>query len=153
MSEIEINIIKLDNFRDLSLPKHATAHSAGVDLLSAPDENMLVKPMERVLVPTGIAIAIPIGFEGQVRPRSGLSIKNGITVINAPGTIDSDYRGEIKVPIINLGDKDFVIERGMRIAQIIISQYHKINWCLVDNLPESTTRGSAGFGSTGVNTV
>ncbi len=150
---IEINIIKLDNFRDLSLPKHATAHSAGVDLLSAPDENMLVKPMERVLVPTGIAIAIPIGFEGQVRPRSGLSIKNGITVINAPGTIDSDYRGEIKVPIINLGDKDFVIERGMRIAQMIISQYHKINWCLVDNLPESTTRGSAGFGSTGVNTV
>ena len=153
MSKIEINIIKLDNFRDLSLPKHATAHSAGVDLLSAPDENMLVKPMERVLVPTGIAIAIPIGFEGQVRPRSGLSIKNGITVINAPGTIDSDYRGEIKVPIINLGDKDFVIERGMRIAQMIISQYHKINWRLVDSLPESTTRGSAGFGSTGVNTV
>jgi dUTP pyrophosphatase len=93
---------------------------------------------------------IPEGFEGQVRPRSGLAVKNGITVINAPGTIDSDYRGEIKVPIINLGDKDFIIERGMRIAQLVISKYEKIEWDLVKQLPENSSRGDAGFGSTGL---
>ena len=102
------------------------------------------------MIPTGIAISIPEGFEGQVRPRSGLAIKNGITVINAPGTIDSDYRGEIKVPIINLGDKDFIVERGMRIAQLIIARYEKIEWNLVEQLPQNTTRGDAGFGSTGL---
>ena len=102
------------------------------------------------MVATGIAIAIPEGFEGQVRPRSGLAVKNGITVINAPGTIDSDYRGEIKVPIINLGDRDFIIERGMRIAQLVISKYEKIEWDLVEQLPENSSRGDAGFGSTGL---
>lgn len=153
MNEIKVSITKLDNFKSLSLPKHATADSAGVDLLSALDEDVLVKPLERVLIPTGIAIAIPAGFEAQIRSRSGLSIKYGITVINAPGTIDSDYRGEIKIPLINLGNKDFIVERGMRIAQMIISQYYKINWNLLDQLPESTTRGNAGFGSTGLNSV
>ena len=146
----KINIIKLDHLKELPLPQHATIHSAGVDLIAAIDENLLIKPGNRTLVATGIAIAIPEGFEGQVRPRSGLAVKNGITVINAPGTIDSDYRGEIKVPIINLGDKDFTIERGMRIAQLVISKYEKIEWDLVKQLPENSSRGDAGFGSTGL---
>ena len=114
------------------------------------DEDLIIVPNQRILIPTGIAISIPEGFEGQVRPRSGLAVKNGITVINAPGTIDSDYRGEIKVPIINLGDKDFIVERGMRIAQLIIARYEKIEWNLVEQLPQNTTRGDAGFGSTGL---
>jgi dUTP pyrophosphatase len=146
----KINIIKLDNLKELPLPQHATIHSAGVDLIAAIDENLLIKSGNRALVATGIAIVIPEGFEGQVRPRSGLAVKNGITVINAPGTIDSDYRGEIKVPIINLGDKDFIIERGMRIAQLVISKYEKIEWDLVKQLPENSSRGDAGFGSTGL---
>ena len=146
----KINIIKLDNLKELPLPQHATIHSAGVDLIAAIDENLLIKSGNRALVATGIAIAIPEGFEGQVRPRSGLAVKNGITVINAPGTIDSDYRGEIKVPIINLGDKDFIIERGMRIAHLVISKYEKIEWDLVKQLPENSSRGDAGFGSTGL---
>jgi dUTP pyrophosphatase len=150
MHKIIIDITKLDNSQDLSLPQHATAHSAGVDLVAAIDENLLIEPNQRILIPTGIAISIPEGFEGQVRPRSGLAVKNGITVINAPGTIDSDYRGEIKVPLINLGDKDFIIERGMRIAQLIIARYEKIAWNLVNQLPQNTTRGNAGFGSTGL---
>jgi dUTP pyrophosphatase len=151
MNKINIIITKLDNLKDLPLPKHATEYSAGVDLMAAIEENIVLKPMERVLVPTGIAVAIPNGFEAQVRPRSGLSIKHGITVINAPGTIDSDYRGEIKVPIINLGQENFTISFGMRIAQMVISQYHHINWDIVDDLPESVTRGVGGFGSTGHN--
>ena len=146
----KINIIKLDHLKELPLPQHTTIHSAGVDLIAAIDENLLIKSGNRALVATGIAIAIPEGFEGQVRPRSGLAVKNGITVINAPGTIDSDYRGEIKVPIINLGDKDFIIERGMRIAQLVISKYEKIEWDLVKQLPENSSRGDAGFGSTGL---
>ena len=153
MNEIKISITKLEHFGDLPLPQHATEYSAGVDLLSALDKNISLKPLERVLVPTGIAIAIPTGFEAQIRPRSGLSIKHGITVINAPGTVDSDYRGELKIPLINLGDKDFLLERGMRVAQMIISQYHKINWDLVDTLPASSTRGDAGFGSTGLTSI
>lgn len=151
MHKININIIKLDGYQDFPLPQHATLHSAGVDLIAATNKDLLIKPVERILVPTGIAISIPEGFEGQVRPRSGLAIKNGITVINAPGTIDSDYRGEIKVPIINLGDKDFIIESGMRIAQLIIARYERIEWDLVDQLPQNSTRGDGGFGSTGVN--
>lgn len=151
MHKININIIKLDGYQDFPLPQYATLHSAGVDLIAATNKDLLIKPVERILVPTGIAISIPEGFEGQVRPRSGLAIKNGITVINAPGTIDSDYRGEIKVPIINLGDKDFIIESGMRIAQLIIARYERIEWDLVDQLPQNSTRGDGGFGSTGVN--
>jgi dUTP pyrophosphatase len=150
MKEIKIKIIRLKHLESLPLPKHATEHSAGLDLLAATYEDLLIKSSERVLVPTGIAIAIPDGFEAQVRPRSGLAVKYGITILNSPGTIDSDYRGEIKVPIINLGHKDFVIERGMRIAQMIISEYNKIGWQIVDILPESITRGDSGFGSTGI---
>lgn len=150
MHKINISITKLDNSHGLPLPQHATTYSAGVDLVAAINEDLIMKPNQRMLIPTGIAISIPEGFEGQVRPRSGLAVKNGITVINAPGTIDSDYRGEIKVPIINLGSEDFIVERGMRIAQLIIARYEKIEWDLVDQLPQNTTRGEAGFGSTGL---
>ncbi|MFK7761545.1 MAG: dUTP diphosphatase [Candidatus Midichloriaceae bacterium] len=150
MHKINIRITKLDNSHDLPLPQHATTYSAGVDLVAAINEDLFIKPTQRILIPTGIAISIPEGFEGQVRPRSGLAVKNGITVINAPGTIDSDYRGEIKVPIINLGSEDFIVERGMRIAQLIIARYERIEWDLVDQLPKNTTRGDAGFGSTGL---
>ena len=110
MNNINIYITKLSSYKNLPLPKHATHHSAGVDLMAAVESDILIKPNQIELIPTGISIAIPDGFEGQVRPRSGLSFKHGITVINAPGTIDSDYRGEIKVPLINLGNKDFTIE-------------------------------------------
>jgi dUTP pyrophosphatase len=150
MHKINISITKLNNSKDLPLPQHATTYSAGVDLVAAINEDLIIKPTQRMLIPTGIAISIPEGFEGQVRPRSGLAVKNGITVINAPGTIDSDYRGEIKVPIINLGSEDFIVERGMRIAQLIIARYERIEWDLVDQLPKNTTRGDAGFGSTGL---
>lgn len=146
----KISITKLNHLQELPLPKHATIHSAGADLIAAVDQDILLKPKDRTLIPTGIAIAIPEGFEGQIRPRSGLAVKHGITVINAPGTIDSDYRGEIKVPIINLGDKDFTIERGMRIAQLVISKYEKIIWDVVEHLPQNNSRGNAGFGSTGI---
>ena len=150
MNKLNINIIKLPNYRDLPLPKHATEYSAGVDLIAAIENNILIKPGQIELIPTGIAIAIPDGFEGQIRPRSGLSFKHGITVINAPGTIDSDYRGEVKIPLINLSNKNFNVERGMRIAQLIIAKYEKIEWDLVDQLPNNNSRGEAGFGSTGL---
>ncbi|RST70078.1 dUTP diphosphatase [Candidatus Aquarickettsia rohweri] len=150
MNNINICITKLPNYKDLPLPKHATQQSAGVDLVAAIENNISIKPGQIELVPAGISIAIPEGFEGQVRPRSGLSFKHGITVINAPGTIDSDYRGEIKVPLINLGNKNFTIERGMRIAQLVIAKYEKIEWNLVDQLHINNSRGDAGFGSTGL---
>ncbi|MSO14130.1 dUTP diphosphatase [Rickettsiales endosymbiont of Trichoplax sp. H2] len=150
MNNINICITKLPNYKDLPLPKHATQQSAGVDLVAAIENNISIKPGQIELVPAGISIAIPEGFEGQVRPRSGLSFKHGITVINAPGTIDSDYRGEIKVPLINLGNKNFTIERGMRIAQLVIAKYEKIEWNLVYQLPTNDSRGEAGFGSTGL---
>ena len=144
-----VNIIKLDHAKDLPLPTYATLHSAGVDLLAANDAVMTIKAGEVVLVPTGIAIALPIGMEAQVRPRSGLAAKNGITVLNSPGTIDADYRGEVKVILINHSKADFVVERGTRIAQMVISQYQRINLNEVDTL-DQTDRGSGGFGSTGV---
>ncbi|MFQ3307033.1 MAG: dUTP pyrophosphatase [Candidatus Midichloriaceae bacterium] len=149
MKNIEIKIQKLDHLKELSLPKHATLHSAGMDLLSAEEKDVVIKPMERKLIATGIAISLPDGFEAQIRPRSGLSIKHGITVINAPGTIDSDYTGEIKIPIINLSQESFVIERGMRIAQMIINHYYRASWDVVEILPQNDTRGDGGFGSTG----
>lgn len=153
MNTQEIMIKSLENAKGLPLPTYATADSAGVDLISAisEGESIVLKPMERVLVPTGIAICLPQGFEAQVRPRSGLSIKNGITVINAPGTIDADYRGEIKVPLVNLGTEDFVITRGLRVAQMVIAKYTRASWNMVEELP-SSARGEGGFGSTGVKT-
>lgn len=146
---IKIQIKQLEHGKDLSLPNYATAHSAGMDLMAALSEDMVIKKGERKLVKTGIAIALPDGYEAQIRPRSGLALKNGITVLNTPGTIDADYRGEIGVILINLGDEDFVISRGMRIAQMIVASYVQGEFILVDDL-ESTARGEGGFGSTGV---
>lgn len=133
----------------MNLPQYATALSAGVDLEAAVDAPMTLKPGERALVPTGLAMALPAGYEAQIRPRSGLAFKNGVTVLNSPGTIDADYRGEVKVLLINHGQQDFVIERGMRVAQMVIAQFTQVSWGVVDNLDE-TARGAGGFGSTGV---
>jgi len=146
---VEVKIKQLAHGQGMDLPNYATTHSAGMDLMAAISEEIVIKKGERKLVPTGIAIALPDGYEAQVRPRSGLALKNGITVLNTPGTIDADYRGEIGVVLINLGDSDFVFTRGMRIAQMIIAPYIQAKMILVDDL-ESTARGTGGFGSTGV---
>ncbi len=132
------------------MPSHATDRSAGVDLRAAvpADAPLTLAPSARALVPTGLSIALPPDCEGQVRPRSGLAVKHGITVINAPGTIDADYRGEVKVALVNLGDAAYAIERGERIAQLVVARYERVQWEEVDTL-ETTTRGSGGFGSTG----
>lgn len=145
---ISISVKTLPHYDGLPLPSYATAQSAGMDLLAAIDAPITLKPMERKAIPTGICIALPPGYEAQVRPRSGLAIKNGITMINAPGTIDADYRGEVAVLMVNLGQADFVIERGMRIAQMVIAQYSTATWNVVADL-DSTARGTGGFGSTG----
>lgn len=144
-----IPVIKTPEADDLSLPAYATSHSAGMDLLAAVEEDTVLAPGERALIPTGIAIALPEGFEAQIRPRSGLAIKNGISLVNAPGTIDADYRGEIKVILINLGQEPFTVIRGMRIAQMVIAPYTRAQWQPVHSLDE-TDRGSGGFGSTGI---
>jgi dUTP pyrophosphatase len=146
---LQVKIKKLQHADGLPLPSYATLHSAGMDLLAAINENKILKYMERILIPTGIAIALPIGYEAQIRSRSGLAAKNGVVVINAPGTIDSDYRGEVFVPLINFDKQEFIIERGMRIAQMVIGAFSNISWNLVDVLDE-TERNDGGFGSTGV---
>jgi dUTP pyrophosphatase len=130
------------------LPSYATTSSAGVDLKAVIEEPITLRPLERKIIGTGLKIALPEGFEAQVRPRSGLAAKHGITVINAPGTIDADYRGEIGVILVNLSNDDFTIQPGERIAQLILSQYQQIQWDEVETLP-STERGEGGFGSTG----
>jgi len=148
MTDVIVAIQRLDHGADLPLPEYATAESAGVDLLAAVDGALTLEPGARAMVPAGIAIQLPPGFEAQVRPRSGLAAKHGVTVLNSPGTIDSDYRGEIAVILINHGEDPFVIERGMRIAQMIIAPISSANWRELDNLDE-TERGAGGFGSTG----
>ncbi len=140
--------IYIKNLRKVPLPAHATQDSAGVDLTAAIDAPIILAPGKRTLVPTGIAIALPKGFEAQLRPRSGLAIKHGITLVNSPGTIDADYRGEIIVIVINHGEEPFTIEPGMRIAQMVIAAYQRITWDEVDNL-DDTVRGVNRFGSTG----
>ncbi len=140
--------IEIKNLRNIPLPNYATGDSAGMDLTAAIDAVVIIAPGKRTLVPTGIAIALPKGFEAQIRPRSGLAIKHGITLVNSPGTVDADYRGEISVIVINHGEEPFTIEPGMRIAQMVISAYQRVTWNEVDNL-DSTVRGAGGFGSTG----
>lgn len=130
------------------LPSYATTSSAGVDLKAVIEEPIILRPLERKIIGTGLKIALPEGFEAQVRPRSGLAAKHGITVLNAPGTIDADYRGEIGVILVNLSNDDFTIQPGERIAQLVLSQYQQIQWDEVETLP-STERGEGGFGSTG----
>lgn len=146
---IKVKVKTLPNGEGLNLPEYATEHSAGMDLTAGIDEDITIAPLERKLIPTGIAIALPDGYEAQIRPRSGLALKNGITLANTPGTIDADYRGEIKVIMINLGQEEFTVSRGMRIAQMIIAPVTRIQWEQADDL-NKTARSDGGFGSTGV---
>ena len=145
-----ISITRLPHNPELPLPAYETDGAAGMDLRAAvPDEAPLVlKPGARAMVPTGLAFAVPRGFEAQVRPRSGLAAKAGVTCLNTPGTVDSDYRGEVKVILVNLGEEDFTIRRGDRIAQLVIAPFARASWSEVANLDE-TARGAGGFGSTG----
>jgi dUTP pyrophosphatase len=148
MTQVEIAVSRLPHNTDVPLPAYETAQSAGMDLAAAIDAPVTLEPGARAMVPTGLAIALPAGYEAQVRPRSGLAAKNGVTVLNTPGTVDADYRGEVKVILINLGDDAFEIERGMRIAQMVIAPVTQASFAEVDTLPE-TARGTGGFGSTG----
>jgi dUTP pyrophosphatase len=145
MEELKVYVVKEEG---VALPSYATVASSGMDLRAHIETPMVLAPMERVLVPTGIAVSIPEGFEGEIRPRSGLAINAGVTVLNGPGTIDADYRGEIKVVLINLGNAPFEIRKGDRIAQIVFKRVVRVLWEEVDGLPE-TRRGTGGFGSTG----
>lgn len=145
---LRVKIKRFAHAEGLELPFYATLGSAGMDLLYAGYEEVVLKPFERRLLPTGIAIELPEGYEAQVRPRSGLAIRHGITLLNTPGTIDSDYRGEIKVILINLGDEDFIIRRGERIAQLVVAPVVRVQWEEVEELTQSL-RGPNGFGSTG----
>lgn len=141
--------IQIINQSHHDLPKYATELSAGVDLRASIDEPIVLKPLQRCLVPTGLRIALPAGYEAQVRPRSGLALKKGVTVLNTPGTIDADYRGEIGVILINLSQDEFVINDGERIAQMVIARHEQAQWELVESLDE-TARGEGGFGHSGV---
>jgi dUTP pyrophosphatase len=143
-----IPVTRLAHGADLALPGYATAHAAGMDLLAAVVDPVTLAPGARALIPTGIAIALPPGIEAQVRARSGLALRHGIGVLNAPGTIDADYRGEIGVILVNFGDAPFVVERGARIAQLVIARHESAAWDEVESLPASG-RGAGGFGSTG----
>ena len=146
---VTVAVRRLDHGRDLPLPSYATAGSAGLDLIAAIAAPVELAPGARELVPTGITLALPPGYEGQVRPRSGLALKSGVTVLNAPGTIDSDYRGEISVLLVNHGPAPFRIERGMRIAQLVVAPVVRIGWA--EDAPiEASARGAGGYGSTGL---
>jgi dUTP pyrophosphatase len=142
---MKINIINTSNH---PLPAYETAHAAGMDLRANLEESVTLEPSQRLLIPTGLFIELPVGHEAQIRPRSGLAFKHGITVLNSPGTIDADYRGEIKVLLINLGNDPFVIQQGERIAQMVIARHETADWEIVEKLSE-TTRGAGGYGSTG----
>lgn len=141
--------VKIINRSGHPLPHYQTALSAGMDICSHLEQSVILAPLQRALVPTGLFIELPAGFEAQIRPRSGLALKHGISIVNSPGTIDADYRGEIKVLLINLGNEDFIVENGARIAQMVISRHERINWQPVESLSD-TERGAGGYGSTGV---
>ena len=145
---MKIRLRRLPHGRDLPLPSAASAGSAGLDLVAAVDETQVLRPGERMLIPTGLVLEIPSGFEGQVRPRSGLAWKHGVTLANPPGTIDSDYRGEVKVLLIHLGDAPLTISRGDRVAQLVVARVESVEWEEAEEL-EETGRGDGGFGSTG----
>ncbi|MBL8700927.1 MAG: dUTP diphosphatase [Alphaproteobacteria bacterium] len=148
MSAIAVAVTRLPHGRDLPLPSRATADSAGADLFAAVTEDVVLAPGARRLVPTGLAIALPPGTEAQIRPRSGLALKHGVTVLNTPGTIDADYRGEVGVLLVNLGQEPFRVTRGLRIAQLVVATVARFDWREVATLPGSV-RGEGGFGSTG----
>ena len=149
MNALDLPVTRLAHGANLPLPSYASAHAACMDLYAAVDEEITLAPGARALLPTGLAIALPQGFEAQVRPRSGLALKHGVTLLNGPGTIDADYRGEIRVILANLGDQPFIVRRGMRIAQMLVAPVCKIAWHPVEKLPDSV-RGVGGFGSTGL---
>jgi dUTP pyrophosphatase len=145
---IAVPVQRLEHATDLPLPAYATEHASGVDLLAAVAEPLTLAPGERALVPTGLAMALPAGYEAQVRPRSGLAAKHGVTVLNTPGTIDADYRGEVKVILINLGGEPVTVDRAERVAQLVVAPVSRLAWQAVDDL-QATDRGTGGFGSTG----
>ncbi len=147
--DIQVALKPLENAVGLKLPTYATTQSAGMDLTAAIEEAIELDSGERALIPTGLSIALPQGFEAQIRPRSGLAINHGVTVLNSPGTIDADYRGEIKVILINHGSDPFTVQRGMRIAQMVVERYTHVNWNVVEELEVNEERGVGGFGSTG----
>jgi len=150
MREIEVRLMRLQHGADLPLPSYQSAHAAGLDLLAAVplDAPVALAPGARALIPTGLAIALPEGCEAQVRPRSGLAVRHGLTVLNSPGTIDADYRGEVQVLLINLGQESVIIERGMRVAQMVVAEVARARLITVSSL-DQTQRGASGFGSTG----
>jgi dUTP pyrophosphatase len=146
---LEVAVLQLPHGLDLPLPNYATVDSAGMDLIAAVATTLSLQPGDRALVPTGIAIALPTGYEAQVRPRSGLALKHGVTTLNTPGTIDADYRGEIGVILINHGREPVTIKRGDRIAQLVVARFNRVQWHRRDAL-DSTARGAGGFGSSGL---
>ena len=148
MSDVKVKLLPLEHAVGLQLPTYATEQSAGMDLSAAIEEAVELGSGERALIPTGLSIALPPGYEAQIRPRSGLAVKHGVTVLNSPGTVDADYRGEIKVILVNHGKEAFTVERGMRIAQMVVERYETVGWKVVNSL-EETDRGDGGFGSTG----
>ncbi len=140
--------IKIINQSNHALPAYETAHAAGMDLRASLTEEIIIKPLQRSLIPTGLFIELPVGYEAQIRPRSGLAYKHGITVLNSPGTIDADYRGEIKVLLVNLSDTEFKVSNGERIAQMVVAKHETVVWQLADEL-NTTDRGEGGYGHTG----
>jgi len=140
--------IKIINKSAHALPQYETAHAAGMDMRAFIESEITIKPLQRILVPTGLYIELPVGYEAQIRPRSGLAYKHGISIVNSPGTIDADYRGEIKVLLVNLSDADFVVKDGDRIAQMVIAKHETIAWEAVESLSD-TARGEGGYGHTG----
>ncbi len=153
MANVIVPVHRLAHARNLPLPAYATVHSAGMDLLAAVPRDMVIAPGARALVPTGIALALPTGYEGQIRPRSGLALEHGLTVLNTPGTIDADYRGEVAVVLANLGRNPVTVTRGMRIAQLVVAAHATVAWDDHTDRPgdplPATARGTGGFGSTG----
>ena len=149
MTKLEIKIIDPEKNNDITPPEYMTQGSSGMDISAAVEQSVKIRPGEIKLIPTAISMAVPKGYEAQIRPRSGLAVKDGVTIINSPGTIDSDYRGEIKVALINLGRQDFIVKRGARIAQMVIQKVEKAEIVIVDTLSE-TQRNQGGFGHTGV---
>lgn len=145
---IEILVERMEHGQDLPLPAYMTAQSAGVDLVSANETPITIEAGKAALIPTGLKIALPDGYEAQIRPRSGLALKHGLTILNTPGTIDADYRGEVKIIVINLGDSAYTVERGERIAQMVVNRVEQARFLVVESLDE-TVRGSGGFGHTG----
>jgi len=140
--------IKIINNSTHPLPQYETAHAAGMDLRAFVESAVTIKPLQRVLIPTGLHMELPVGYEAQIRPRSGLAYKHGISIVNAPGTIDADYRGELKVLLVNLSDTDFVVNDGDRIAQMVVARHETVSWTATEELND-TSRGAGGYGHTG----